>query len=233
MDYSDIEEWESSRLRETLSDFGLKSRRSKRDMVSAILKAKDASYVREKQLGEPGKDATTYRVNRKYALKQFKPRKSTKKITEEVELQRLAASKGVAPKIIDVDLDRRYILMDKLDHHLIDVHSAKVVSADHQIQLLNLYDSLDKIGVFHGDANPLNYMYKKRSGGRTKLYVIDFGMSKKITPNLVKKLGTNTPNRNIMTLGMIIKLKLMGFPPESYEILSTVIPTEQKLQLGL
>lgn len=231
MDYSDIENWSIQKLRDVISGFRLKTRRSRTDMISDILEAKDASYIREKQLGDPGKDAVTYQVNKKFALKQFKPRKSSKRIEEEADLQRRV--RGSAPKIIDVDLERKYILMEKLDRHLIDVNSEKTVSADHQIQLLNLYDSLDKEGIFHGDANPLNYMYKKLRGGRTKLYVIDFGMSKKITPSLVKKLGTSSPNRHIMTLGMILKLKLLGFPYESYEILLTAIPEQQREQLGL
>lgn len=233
MDYSDIEKWNVQQLRNTLKEFGLKSRKRKDDMIKDILEFKDSTYVREKQLGDPGKDAVTYQVNRRFALKQFKPRKSVAKIEEEVTLQKLAASRCIAPKIIDVDLKRKYILMDKLDKHLIDVNSEKTVSADHQIQLLNLYDSLDKACVFHGDANPLNYMYRKKRGGGTKLYVIDFGMSKRITPSLVKKLGTETPNRNLMTLGMILKLKLMGFPRESYEILLTAIPEQQRIQFGL
>ena len=76
-----------------------------------------------------------------------------------------------------------------------------------QKQIISIYKKLDRAQVFHGDANLLNYMCKGR-----KLYIIDFGMAKQITPNLIKKLGTETPNMHIMTLGLALKLRDLKYP---------------------
>lgn len=228
MNYLDIETWDTKELRNILHEMGLPLRRNRKDMITDILEKKDADYVRGKQLGEPGKDAITYQVNKKYALKQYKSRKSANQILKEANMQKLLASVNACPKVIDVDLHRKYILMDKLDKHLIDVNSEKSVSLDHQKQLVKLYDKLDEVGVFHGDANPLNYMTKGK-----KLYVIDFGMSKTITPSLIKKLGSETPNRDIMTVGMIFKLKAMHFPEDSYKYLIESLPANQRTKFNL
>lgn len=228
MNYQDISNWKTKYLKDEMNYYNLKARRSRDDMIKDILEAKNASYVRGDQLGDPGKDAVTYEVNRKYALKQYKPRKSSVNIIKEAELQERLAEFKVCPKVIDVDVERKYILMDKLDKHLFDVHSEKSMSLDHQKQLVKLYDRMDSVGIFHGDANPLNYMTKGK-----KLYVIDFGMSKEITPKLIKTLNTATPNRHIMTVGMILKMKSMDFPPKSYEYLLTVIRPEDRKSTGL
>lgn len=230
MNYSNIEEWKCNEIRCVLmDDFGIKPKRSKAEMINQLLKAKDASYIRERQLGEPGKDAVTWQVNGKYALKQFKRNKSVKKMMKEVELQTLASDVGIAPKIIDVDYDRRYILMDKLHKHMVDVNSTKYVSDDHQKQLVKLYKKMDSIGVFHGDPNPLNYMRNKRG----KLYVIDFGMASRIDSRLKKKLFTENPNVDIMNLTMVLKLKSMDFPSQSYAVLARQLPEARRDQFGL
>ena len=89
--------------------------------------------------------------------------------------------------------------MEKLDIHLIDL--IKEQNGDLKIyqqkDILNIYKKLDKAKVFHADSNILNYMYDKDK----KLYIIDFGMSKYIDEKLIKKLGTEEPNINLMTLG--------------------------------
>jgi tRNA A-37 threonylcarbamoyl transferase component Bud32 len=228
MDYSEIESWKTKDLRNEMEYFKLPVKRSRADMIRAILEAKDASYIRGEQLGDAGKDAVTYNVNKKFALKQYKPRKSSAMITKEANLQRRLAEVRVCPKVIDVDTERKYILMEKLDKHLFDVNSDKSISPEHQKQLVKLYDQMDKARIFHGDANPLNYMTKGK-----KLYVIDFGMSKEITPKLVKQLGTDRPNRHIMTLGMILKMKAMNFPTSSYSYLVTALKPEQRESFGL
>lgn len=228
MDYSEIDTWKTKYLKQEMEIFNLKPRRSRSDMINSIMEAKNASYIRGDQLGDAGKDAVTYKVNKKFALKQYKPNKSSSVIMKEANLQRRLAIVKACPNVIDVDVDRKYILMDRLDKHLFDINSDKTVSIDHQKQLVKLYDRMDSVGIFHGDANPLNYMTKGK-----KLYVIDFGMSKEITPALTRKLGTDTPNRHIMTLGMILKMKAMGFTSSSYKYLVTVIPIEQRESLGL
>lgn len=231
MDYTNLENLTKSELVEITTELGIASRRKKSDIIGDIRVAKHENYRLGEQLGESGKDATTYsvKVGRKsFAMKQFKSRKSVKRMTEEADLQIRAADIGISPKIYDVDTEHKYIVMDKLDKHLVDVQGEKIISREHQKQLIQLYDKLDVEGIFHGDANPLNYMIKGK-----KLFVIDFGMSKKITPQLERKFNTSRPNVRIMTLGMILKFKKMGYPETSYEYLIGFISDEIRHQFGL
>jgi len=161
-------------------------------------------------------------------MKQFKPRKSVKKIQDEVSLQLVSSKAKISPNIIEVNEKYKYIVMEKLDKHLIDIYDEKNISLDYQKQLIKIYKTLDEIGVFHGDPNPLNYMIKGK-----KLYVIDFGMAKKIDSKLEKKLKTNQPNLTIMTLAMILKLKSMNYPKNSYSYLVGYIPMETRDRFGL
>jgi hypothetical protein len=58
-------------------------------------------------------------------------------------------------------------------------------------------------------------------------------MSKTITPQLIKKLGTSTPNIDIMTLGMVLKLRSIGYTKQSYSYLVNYIDPRVCEQLGL
>jgi len=199
---------------------------TKKIIIDNILDRRKEQYIIINQLGDAGKDAKTYYVKlgrKQYAMKQFKPRKSVKKIEDEVELQLIAAKSNISPDIIEVNEKHKYIVMNKLDKHLVDIHDEKKISLDHQKQLIKIYKILDEQGIFHGDPNPLNYMIKNK-----KLYVIDFGMSKKIDSKLEKKLNTNQPNLTIMTLAMVLKLKAMNYPKDSYSYLLSHIPVETR-----
>ena len=60
-----------------------------------------------------------------------------------------------------------------------------------------------------------------------KIYVIDFGFAKEINNRLIKKLGTDTPNIKIMTLGLILKLKELNCNPISWKYLKRYISPEE------
>ena len=158
-------------------------------------------------------------------MKTFRKQKSSEKLRQEAKLQQIASETGVSPRIIDVDTVSKYIIMEKMDKHLIDIIQKQEgsLSKAHQKQIINIYKNLDNARVFHGDANLLNYMFKGK-----QLYIIDFGMSKEITNELVRKLGTTTPNLHIMTLGLILKLKEMNCPSSSYEYLAKFISDDQR-----
>ena len=118
--------------------------------------------------------------------------------------------------------------MEKMDGHLLDkIKKQGDMSRSQQRQIINIYRKLDKAGVFHGDANLLNYMYKGEN-----IYIIDFGMAREITLGLQKKLGTETPNMSIMTLGLALKLKEMQFPITSYQYIIKYLSDEQREQFG-
>ena len=186
------------------------------------------------QIGNTGKEGTVYLVKcddgNEYAMKKFKKNKSIKNIEKEFELQKQAYKSNICPKAIDMNLVEKYILMEKMDSHLIDSMKKKngYLTRKQQEDLVKIYKKLDDTGVFHGDSNILNYMYKDR-----RLHIIDFGMSSPIDKKLIKKLGTNKPNFTLMTLGMVIKLKELNCPPDSYSYLVSQITEENRLKYNL
>lgn len=191
-------------------------------------------YVKKNQLGMKGKEARTFLVEDKfgceYAMKVFRKNKSTDKLAEEVVLQRRCSNKGISPKIIDYDTNKKFIVMEKMDFHLLDVLQEMNgnLSETFQTQILRIFKILDSLNVFHGDANPLNYMIKNG-----KIFLIDFGYSKHIDDTLRKKLGSKHPNSELMLLGFILKLKDMNCPPSSYNILKRHIKESIKKTYGI
>lgn len=239
----DLTTYTYSELKTMAQEMGLKIRRSRVELLRDISvafkeyekykKNKIDRYTRLRQLGDKGKEGTTYLVEsngHQFAMKTFRKHKSSTTLRKEAELQSAAASLGASPKVIDIDTVSKYIVMEKLDRHMYDVLKKNngVLSKTIQRQIISIYKKLDQAGVFHGDANLLNYMFKGRN-----LYIIDFGMAKEITTNLIRKLGTSTPNLSIMTLGMILKLKEIGSSSSSYSHLVKYLSEEQRSQFDL
>jgi tRNA A-37 threonylcarbamoyl transferase component Bud32 len=238
MNFTKLEKLNFSELKEHARKMGLKMKRDKKTLILDITEAfkeyeqykteKIDKYTKDKQLGDKGKEGTTYLVKtegHEYAMKTFRKKKSSKTLLNEAELQKLASTSGVAPEVIDIDTVSKYIVMEKMDRHLIDSMKKQNgnLNKTQQKQIIKIFQKLDCIGVFHGDSNILNYMYKGR-----KLYIIDFGMAKLINNSLIQKLGTQTPNIDIMILGMVLKLKELKCPPSSYEHFLPYISESQK-----
>ena len=233
-----------SELKNMALKMGLQLRRSKKDLVKTISnafteyeeykKAKIDKYKKIRQLGDKGKEGTTFLVitedGREYAMKTFKKQKSSAKLRKEAELQKIASASGASPHVIDIDTVSKYIVMEKLDKHLWDVivKNQGNLSTFYQKQIITIFKKLDSCGVFHADANIMNYMIKNK-----RLYIIDFGMAKEITNSLQKKLGTSTPNIRIMTLGLILKLKELNCDPKSYSYLSKYLSEEEKFRFQI
>lgn len=218
-----------SKNKDILMEEVLKTLQKYKNTRKAPTKQKPEKYIISQQLGEKGKEGITYQVHNRdgqeYAMKTFKKTKSVKTLVLEAELQQLAAESGIAPQITDVNTDTKYIVMQKLDTHLVSKMEKQqgCMTQGQQKQVINIFKKLDKCKIFHGDINPMNFMYKK-----SKLYIIDFGMSKHITPQLIKKLGTKTPNLDLMSLAMVIKLKKLGCPESSYNLFLDEIPEEKR-----
>jgi tRNA A-37 threonylcarbamoyl transferase component Bud32 len=191
----------------------------------------DKRYKRITQLGNSGKDGTTYLVQNKekkeYAMKTFKDSKDHELIKKEIKFQKLVSAQGVAPEIIDYDTVLNYIVMEKLDYHLSDLLKKQrgKLTKSQQLEIVNIYKILDKVGVFHGDSNILNFMVKD-----DKIYVIDFGLSKEITPELVKKFGTETPNIHVMLLLFINKLRDLGYGENTYKYLLPYLEEKDRIR---
>lgn len=241
MDYGKLQQYSYSELKDIAENMGLTIRRSKANLIEDIKiafkeyesykKDKLDKYKKGQQLGEKGKEGTTYLVTtnngKTYAMKTFRKQKSSSTLQKEAELQKLAADVGVSPNVIDIDTVSKYIVMEKMDRHLIYQieKQNRTVTRSQQRQIISIYQKLDKAGVFHGDANLLNYMYKGDD-----LYIIDFGMAKPITTALKKRLGTDNPNMHIMTLGLALKLREIGCPKSSYEYIVKYLSEEQRGQ---
>ena len=213
--------------------------KKKNDLIDNILvcfkqyedykKEKVDKYKKIEQIGNTGKEGITYLVKtnggRYFAMKTFKKTKSSDRLRQEADLQQIASQFGIAPKVIDIDTVSKYIVMEKMEKHLVDVMKEQNgdLTEDQQKHIIHIFKKLDEAKVFHGDSNILNYMYKKN-----KLYMIDFGMSKSIDDKLIKKLKTSTPNMTLMNLGFILKLKELDCPSSSYSYLLTFVSEKDK-----
>lgn len=165
-------------------------------------------YYNLSQLGRKGKEGTVYLTvdmdnpDKFYAKKQFKMAKSSLKIEKEAGFQKIAAEAGISPKIVDVNLKEKFIVMEKLDKTLYEILKQQqcILTVDQQKQILDLYKKLDEVGIFMNDANPLNIMEKD---GR--LYIIDFGFAKYTSHKDLKKY--RNPNYQLMPVALLSWVK--------------------------
>ena len=145
-------------------------------------------YTRLSQIGQSGKEGTTFGVVDKkgnvYAMKTFRNSKSENIIMREASFQQRAAEIGVSPVIIDINPVKKYIVMEKMDETLFDIikKNKGVIPITYQKQIFTIFNKLDRIGILHGDPNSTNFMIKGR-----KLYIIDYGFAKEIDKKLINK----------------------------------------------
>jgi len=239
-----LDKYNLSELKKMASKMGLPARRNKGEMIQDISKAfseyeeykkeKIDKYTRHGQLGEKGKEGTTFLVTDKYgkeyAMKTFRSGKSSATLYKEYSLQKKAVKAGVAPRVYDYDTVGKWILMEKMDKHLYEkIDEEKgILSKKDQERIIEIFNKLDDVGVFHNDANICNYMIKDGT-----IYMIDYGFAKEITPNLKKKLGTDRPNSRLMIIGLILKFKERKLPKTSYKYLVRNVSEEDRCKFGL
>jgi predicted Ser/Thr protein kinase len=212
----------------------------KKELEAMILKEENErkkklkKYEIKQQLGLKGKEGRTFLVVNEfgveYAMKTFRTNKSVENLLQEVQIQRMCSDAAIAPKIIDVDKKNKFFVMEKMDSHLTDEMNSTggKLSELRQRELIHIFKTLDKIGVLHGDVNMLNYMIRNN-----KLYLIDFGMGKVITPELKKKLNCSSPNMEMSLLGFVLKLKDANADPSSYSLLKLYISEEKRKQFKI
>lgn len=244
MDYKKFEKYTLTELKKIATKMDLPPRRSKEEMLNDIIKAfkeyeyykktKLDKYKRNGRLGNKGKEGITYMVTTKngkqYAMKTFKKTKSSDTLINEYMFQKRAAVADVSPRVVEYDTVSKYIVMEKMDKHLIDVINKQKgnLTKIQQERIISIFRKLDECKIFHGDANMANYMMKGR-----QIYIIDFGFAKEINSRFVKKFGTQTPNMDIMLVGFILKLKEKQCLKSSYKYLLREISETQKLQFNL
>jgi tRNA A-37 threonylcarbamoyl transferase component Bud32 len=240
----DLELYTISQLREMVKKMGLKSKRNKQEMIKEISlafqeyesykKHKIDRYIKGDKLGS-GKEGTVYSVqdvhhtHRKLAMKCFRKGKSSDKLRKEYSLQKLAAKKKVAPYPYNYDTVSKYIVMERFDHKLIDeLNTKKKCTQKRQMQLIELLDTLDKVKIYHNDANLNNFMIHN-----DRLYIIDFGFSKEITEKVTKELNTDKPNSHLAIVAIILKFKEMNLSIGSYKYLLKTLPQVYKTNYKL
>lgn len=131
-----------------------------------------------------------FRDGRPYAMKTFKNKaKSEAAVSREIGFQKLAANAGVSPRVVHSGRDaqgRLFFIMDALHETLSSVAEKACVHGDvrskalmmtAEPQMIMILKVLNGLGILHNDSSAVNFMFD-RSG---RMYVIDFGMSKKIT----------------------------------------------------
>jgi tRNA A-37 threonylcarbamoyl transferase component Bud32 len=130
------------------------------------------------------------------AMKQFKASKSSARIQIEADFQARAAVENIAPDVMHIDLEKKRIFSEVLPARVIDVvtpQDSRQLSRD----LHHVMDTLDRVGILHNDGNVRNLMIDDDD----RLYIIDFGLAKEITP-AVRKKWKGAPNINV-TLRML------------------------------
>lgn len=177
-------------------------------------------WVKLSQIGKTGKDGKIYLVVNEegvsMAMKIFRKNKNRDDIQKEVNFQIKAADSKykLSPKVVEYNIDKRYIVMEKLDNTLVDIieHQSGLLSISQQKEIIKLYSRLDLLNIFHNDANPLNIMTKDGTW-----YMIDYGFS--CTCNHKDIKGIKYPNVQFMTVGLITWLLGKGYKVSNYEYL--------------
>ena len=137
-----------------------------------------------------------------YAMKRYPHTMEIGDFCNELEMHIRANIVNVAPLIIDYDIKKRYIVFELMKQNLFDViqDNKGVIAKSVQNEIIAIFKGLDKIGVFHANPSPLNFMYDEFN----KLKMIDFYYARPATKN----------KTNITTSPTYFNLKLRGFFPD-------------------
>lgn len=148
---------------------------------------------------------------KEYVIKKFFT-KSQEGIKKEIYYQQLAAKSGISPQVVDFNIKKKYIVMEKMDDALVvSIKKEKYILEKYQKQLITIFSKLDKLKIFYGDCNINNYMIKK-----DKLYIIDFGYSEKLDK---RKHRHSQPNKYFMIKSIIGKLDSFGYDKSKNKLL--------------
>ena len=239
MDYNQLKKLPFSELRSMAMGMDLNKQKSSQGYIDEITKAfkeyeqykkdKIDRYIRFEQLGEKGKEGIVYlvrnrRKKRDCAMKCFRKNKSSINLKKEAQFQIQASKHGICPDVYDYDTVSNYIVMEKIDNNLFSLLKRQKgkMAMTYQKQMIDIFQKLDEIGIFHADPSPLNFMITGK-----KMYIIDFGFAKCINTTLIKKFNSKSPNMKFMVIGFILKMREI-VPHIRYEYLEEYLTQEQK-----
>lgn len=157
------------------------------------------------KLLKKGGDGKIFAIKNGRILKQFRKNKNLQKIMNEYNMQRRASMSGLAPRVFGLLPDEEGklgIVMEKMHHTLMDeIRKDNELTEKWQREMIRVLKELDKLKIFHGDVSPINFMIKNG-----QLYLIDFGMSKEMSPEFISQVGKNA-NLNVGITSFILKLR--------------------------
>ena len=158
-----------------------------------------------KQLGSEGKDGYVCEVtnnNEIAAMKIFKNKKSINKIKKELDFQKQAALKNIAPPILsdwEITENSKCFVMQKMNRTLLSIvkEQNNTLNQSQIDRLIELYTKLTNIKLLHNDPNILKNIMENNNG---ELFLIDFGFTEKIT---IKNIKVRGPNPNLSLLACL------------------------------
>lgn len=208
--------------------------------------------INKKDFLNKGKDGIVYKCymkdkygnvdyTKKFAVKIFKKTKSSDKFKKEVEFLRKASYNDISPKIIyptktqinKKDFDK-IIIMELLDINLMQYLEKQngLLSGSKQKEIIELFKKLDELGISHGDPNPLNILLDKNGS----FMLIDYGFSKDITDDEIKKMNKNgldvnkkNVNKRLMTFGLLLQLSPYMNVKKLKEFIKCVEPSKRDM----
>ena len=209
-DLSFFEEKDMMRLsdmtREAIMKYGNVSGKEGKDGKTFIIKG----YQQTKSLKPPhtsGRNGVIWREPKQYAVKMYHTykyipgsdhfaQKSIRMIQKETYLQERAAKVGICPRILALNEEERYVIMEKVEETIVDYakmnrgeKSEYVLPVVHQDRIIEMMYKLDEVGVLHNDGNPLNLMFNDNN----ELMLVNFGLSELIDDAMLEKRGIH-PN---------------------------------------
>lgn len=173
-----------------------------------------------------GKHGSVYKVIGEFgeigAMKVFKGDK--KKINKEIHYHKLAYP--ISPSLLEVNVKEGYMVMELLDKSLLTLITEQkgLLTISQQKSIINLYITLDKLNIFHNDANPANIMVKNE-----KFYLIDYGYSCSTSHEKIKNV--RNPNVQYGIVGLLTMLRHLNYDILKFDQFVKTIPSRVKNKL--
>jgi hypothetical protein len=139
----------------------------KKDMQDLAKLTRSQIEARFQISGKAGKEGTTFiakgKSGKEYAIKLFKATKSSAKLSNEAMYQKMAAERGISPRVMGVNTTHKYIIMERLQETIVDLmrrrypgeKEEKPLEEAQQDRIIEICEQLDAAGLVQNDGNPL------------------------------------------------------------------------------
>ena len=187
------------------------------EKIGKISKIEKIEKINKKSPVKKGKDGTVTLIEngkKRFIRKTFRKNKNREEIDNEVKMMKKGHNLGISPKVYTYfkgnDTENPYIDMEELGETLFEhIKKTGKISDRHQQQIISILETLDENHIFHGDISPLNFMTGIEKNDR--LYIIDYGMAKKMDSAFIKK---NSKDANVKLGITVFILKIREQYPE-------------------